>query len=139
MIPMIGVYILPLLDLFLLYCDSNHTKYLFLLSDLFHRVILMSGSGNCLWSVQPHPLEVAEQLAEDLDCPAPPGSGFLECVREKPYEDLIQAQTDRQVSCTTGNIKDKGVLSAILLCLRNFYLSFAASSATCTGRSPTAR
>lgn len=62
---------------------------------LFHRAIMMSGSGNCLWSVQPRPQEVADQLAEDLSCPASSSQDLKDCLKQKTAQELIQAQTDR--------------------------------------------
>ncbi|KAF2351967.1 Carboxylesterase type B [Trinorchestia longiramus] len=61
---------------------------------LFHRAIMMSGSGNCQWSVQPHPDAVAADLAQDLGCSA--GAGLRDCLRDKPVQDLLKFQTNRQ-------------------------------------------
>ena len=65
---------------------------------LFNKAILMSGSGSCQWSVQPHPLEVARDLAEDLGCDSPPGEAFLECLKKKSVQELIEQQNERHVS-----------------------------------------
>ena len=68
-------------------------------TDLFHRVIALSGNALCAQYIQEKPREAALELAKRLDCHD--AGGFVEvlqCLREVPVVDLIGKANDMYVS-----------------------------------------
>ncbi|XP_071524052.1 esterase E4-like [Panulirus ornatus] len=63
--------------------------------DLFSGAIMMSGAGNCLWSVAEEPEEVAYDLAWDLDCSTWSSYTIKDCLQDKSATEIIQAQSSR--------------------------------------------
>ena len=59
---------------------------------------MMSGSANCDWSIQEYPWDVATELSSDLDCGTISSYSLKQCLSTKSAEQLIIAQTNRQVS-----------------------------------------
>ncbi|CAL4120690.1 unnamed protein product, partial [Meganyctiphanes norvegica] len=59
---------------------------------LFQSAIMMSGAGNCVWSVAHDPYEAAMDLAYDLECSTWSYAAMRECLMGKSYRQLIQAQ-----------------------------------------------
>ncbi|XP_076052701.1 esterase E4-like [Oratosquilla oratoria] len=61
---------------------------------LFDRVLMMSGAGNCLWSVAQDPWDSATKIASKLDCSTTFSSSLASCMRDKRMADIVKAQTD---------------------------------------------
>ena len=57
----------------------------------------MSGSANCIWSVQEDPWEVAKGIGHDLGCSTITASTLKQCLLLKDANKLIDAQTKRTV------------------------------------------
>ncbi|XP_045603703.1 carboxylic ester hydrolase [Procambarus clarkii] len=64
-------------------------------SGLFAGAIMMSGAGNCLWSVAEFPEDAAYSLARDLDCPTRSSYALRECLQDKTAQEIVEAQTTR--------------------------------------------
>nr|XP_053638607.1 carboxylic ester hydrolase-like [Cherax quadricarinatus] len=62
---------------------------------LFSGAIMMSGAGNCLWSVADYPEYAAYDLARDLDCTTRSSFALKECLHHKTAQEIILAQTNR--------------------------------------------
>lgn len=59
---------------------------------LFHRAVLMSGSGLAPWSLVNDPLKHAAHVAHHVKCPTDaPHSQLMKCLRERPLEALLSA------------------------------------------------
>lgn len=57
---------------------------------LFHRAVLMSGSGLAPWSLVGEPARYAAIVSHHVNCPPDlPHSHLLKCLRERPLEALI--------------------------------------------------
>ncbi|KAJ9581762.1 hypothetical protein L9F63_003831, partial [Diploptera punctata] len=57
---------------------------------LFHRAVLMSGSGLSPWALVENPARYAQQVARHANCsPDLPHPHLLKCLRERPLEALL--------------------------------------------------
>jgi len=73
--------------------------------NLFHRMILQSGSALASWSMAANPMRTAVQLAENFDCRPPTVDDepinmnlLVKCLRDVPAEGLMNANvTDIKV------------------------------------------
>lgn len=71
------------------------TNGVLFVSELLHRVVLLSGSGLSPWALQREPLAVKRKVAEQTGC-----HGDLEeddlapCLRNKPLAELLQVHID---------------------------------------------
>ncbi|XP_069945647.1 carboxylic ester hydrolase-like [Cherax quadricarinatus] len=83
-------------DLVMLDQCSPHLSYTFHQPwSLFSGAIMMSGAGNCLWSVADYPEYAAYDLARDLDCTTRSSFALKECLHHKTAQEIILAQTNR--------------------------------------------
>uniref|UniRef100_A0A4D5R9B5 Carboxylic ester hydrolase n=1 Tax=Scolopendra viridis TaxID=118503 RepID=A0A4D5R9B5_SCOVI len=60
-----------------------------LTKGLFHRAIAMSGSALCSWARQKVPLYWSKKLGEDIGCPTESSCELVNCLRQKPVEEII--------------------------------------------------
>ncbi|XP_077980070.1 fatty acyl-CoA hydrolase precursor, medium chain-like [Glandiceps talaboti] len=70
---------------------SPHTE------GLFHKAICMSGSPLNFWAVKQPPysaIEMAQELAEKMDCPTTPTSDLVDCLRTKDALEISYADSD---------------------------------------------
>ncbi|XP_064118209.1 esterase E4-like [Macrobrachium nipponense] len=61
---------------------------------LFHSAIMMSGAGNCVWSVSKWPEEAAYDVGRHLGCSTWSSWYLRECLLDKSPAELIQAQAE---------------------------------------------
>jgi len=59
---------------------------------LFHRAVSMSGSAMAWWANIPHQERTAAKLADAVSCPTSPADAMVDCLRNIPADQLIQAQ-----------------------------------------------
>lgn len=60
---------------------------------LFHRAVLMSGSGLSPWSLVNDPLKYAAHVAHHVKCPTDaPHNQLMKCLRERPLEAILSAK-----------------------------------------------
>ncbi|XP_076370170.1 neuroligin-4, X-linked-like isoform X1 [Tachypleus tridentatus] len=57
--------------------------------DLFHRVILQSGSVFSPWALAKDSLFYARQVAEKLGCPTNIGTSTIDCLRHRPLQKIL--------------------------------------------------
>ena len=74
----------------------THTYY-FIVSGLFHRVILMSGSAFAPWARVKDPLKYAVQLGKYFNCSIPEDldkdhEQISDCLRRIPADSLLTAK-----------------------------------------------
>jgi hypothetical protein len=66
-----------------------------IVSELLHRVILLSGSGLSPWALQRDPLSVKRSVAEHTNCHGDLHEDDLApCLRKKPLEELLKIRID---------------------------------------------
>jgi len=61
-------------------------------SGLFHRAIAMSGSALCWWANLADQRKTAVSLGSGLGCPTGDSAQMLECLRNRPAEEIMEAQ-----------------------------------------------
>lgn len=67
--------------------------YINIVSGLFHRAILMSGSALSNWAVTVNPLHATMQVLTKLNCPLQDeNEEMLKCLRKKNYEEILAAR-----------------------------------------------
>jgi len=59
---------------------------------LFHRAISMSGSALCWWANIPNQGRTAVRLGEAMGCPVDNSEDLVECLRQKPAMEIMEAQ-----------------------------------------------
>lgn len=67
-------------------------------SQLLHRVIPQSGSALELWTIDEHPDESFLRTAEMTNCFGSTVSEMISCMKEMPFQDVVNASNHLYVS-----------------------------------------
>ena len=68
------------------------------MSGLFHGAIAASGGAANIWSINRDPLESAKKVADVLDCPTDTSENLIDCLRQRPAEQVAHVYTEFAVS-----------------------------------------
>ena len=77
-------------------------------NGLFHRVIAQSGTPLTAWGMDIHPWESAQKYAARVNCPTDTSTRLVYCLREKPWQELAEANFWQIVSIFVRNPRDVG-------------------------------
>ncbi|KAK7071886.1 Carboxylesterase [Halocaridina rubra] len=65
---------------------------------LFNGAIMMSGAGNCVWSISEEPEDAAYVVGRHLDCSTWSTWYLRECLMDKTTDELIRAQAEKHIT-----------------------------------------